>query len=264
MLIGTIRLGGLECSRLIIGGNPFSGVSHQNPETDLAMKRWFTAARIKETFREAESLGIGTFVGRADRHITRLLFEYWGEGGAIKWIAQTCPEMASIARSIEDALGWGASACYLHGGVMDYLFSRGELGEIPGLIGMIRDAGLPAGIAGHNPKVFEWAEENLDVDFYMCSYYNAAHRDESAELKSGMAEWFDDRDRDIMVSLIRRLNKPAVHYKIFAAGRKNPEEAFAFTARHLRPGDGVCIGIYQEHKPGMLEEDARLFKEMVK
>lgn len=259
--IGTIRLGGAEFSRLIVGGNPFSGVSHQNPKTDLAMKRYFTSARIMETLRTAEQNGITTFIGRADRHITRLLFEYRNEGGAIKWIAQTCPEMSSQARSVEDAISEGASACYLHGGVMDNLYARDELGDIPGLIRLIRDAGLPAGIAGHNPRVFEWAEKNIDVDFYMCSYYNAAHRDQSAELRSGMAEWFDDRDRDTMVSLIGRLSKPAIHYKIFAAGRKDPRDAFAFTARHLRPGDGVCIGVYPEHNPGMVEEDARLFAE---
>jgi hypothetical protein len=264
MSIGTIKLGGLEVSRLIIGGNPFSGFSHQNPETDLAMKRYFTADRIKWTLRSAEELGVTAFIGRADRHITRLLFEYRGDGGKINWIAQTCPEAASQSRSIEDAIAEGAAACYLHGGVMDNLLARGELQEIPDLIRKIRDSGIPAGIAGHNPKVFEWAEANLDVDFYMCSYYNSAHRDQGAEMRSGMAEWFKKEDRDAMVSLIRGLSRPAIHYKIFAAGRTEPKEAFEFTARHLRPGDGVCIGVYPEHKPAMLVEDVRLFGEYVK
>jgi hypothetical protein len=264
MPIGPIRLGSIEVSRLIIGGNPFSGVSHQNPETDLAMKRFFTVERIKQTLRSAEELGITAFIGRADRHITRLLSEYWSEGGSIRWIAQTCPEMVSAARSIEDGVSGGAVACYLHGGVMDNLFARGELKEIPSLIRMIRDAGLPAGIAAHNPEVIEWAEQNLDIDFYMCSYYNSAHRDQAAELRSGLAEWFNDVDRDAMVSLIRRLSKPAIHYKIFAAGRKNPKDAFEFAARRLRPGDGVCIGVYQEHRPGMVAEDVRLFEEYVR
>ena len=67
MPIGTIRLGSIEVSRLIIGGNPFSGVSHQNPETDLAMKRFFTVERIKQTLRSAEELGITAFIGRGDR-----------------------------------------------------------------------------------------------------------------------------------------------------------------------------------------------------
>jgi hypothetical protein len=263
MAIGTVNIGGLEISRLIVGGNPFSGVSHQTPQMDMDMKRYFTADHIKQTLHSAEELGITTFIGRADRHITRLLFEYWEKGGTLQWVAQTCPEMASISRSIDDALSEGAGACYIHGGVMDNLLSRGELKEIPDLIRKIRDTGLPAGIAGHNPKVFEWAEDHLDVDFYMCSYYNSSSRDKDAEMHSGRPEWFLDSDRDIMVKLIQKLKRPAIHYKILAAGRKKPQEAFEFTARHLRPGDAACVGIYPEHKPEMLVEDAALFTKYV-
>ena len=67
-----------------------------------------------------------------------------------------------------------------------------------------------------------------------------------------------------MVAAIQKLSKPAVHYKIFAAGRKNPHDAFAFTVRHLRPGDGVCIGVYPEHKTNMLLEDAEMFVKYVR
>ena len=42
---------------------------------------------------------------------------------------------------------------------------------------------------------------------------------------------------------------------------KDPGEAFAFVAQHLRPQDAVCIGIYQRNKPDMLAEDVRLFEE---
>ncbi len=263
MAIGTVKIGNLEISRLIVGGNPFSGVSHQTPQMDMDMKRYFTADRIKEVLRSAEELGITTFIGRADRHITRLLFEYRDQGGSIQWVAQTCPEMASASRSIDDALSEGAKACYIHGGVMDNLLARGELKEIPDLIRKIKDAGLPAGIAGHNPKVFEWAEDHLDVDFYMCSYYNSASRDTDAEMRSGRPEWFLDSDRDIMVKLIQKLKRPAIHYKILAAGRKKPREAFEFAAQHMRPGDAACVGIYPEHKPEMLVEDAALFAKFV-
>jgi hypothetical protein len=264
MAIGTIKIGSLEISRLIIGGNPFSGVSHQAPQTDIDMKRYFTTDRIKETLRSAEELGITAFIGRADKHITRMLYEYYNEGGKLRWIAQTCPEMASISRSIDDAFSEGAKACYIHGGVMDNLFARGELNEIPDLIRKIKESGLPAGIAGHNPKVFDWAEDHLDVDFYMCSYYNSAHRDQDAEMRSGRPEWFVDTDRDAMVNLIQKLKRPAIHYKILAAGRKKPQEAFEFTSYHLRSDDAVCVGIYPEHKPEMLVEDAALFAKYVR
>jgi len=71
----TVQLGDLTVSRLILGGNTFSGFSHQTPELDQEMAAYFTAARIKQTMREAEELGINTFLGRADRHVRRTLIE---------------------------------------------------------------------------------------------------------------------------------------------------------------------------------------------
>jgi hypothetical protein len=126
---------------------------------------------------------------------------------------------------------------------------------------MIHDAGLPAGVAGHNPAVFEWAEEHLDVEFYMCSYYNPSRRDRDPEHREGAREAWLDSDRERMVETIAGLGRPVIHYKVLAAGRNDPAEALAFVARHLRENDAVCVGIYQEHKSGMLREDIDLVME---
>ncbi len=261
MILGHVRLGNISVSRMIIGGNPFSGFSHQTDEKNRQMCRYFTTQRIKDTLRQAEALGVNTHIGRADHHIMRVLLEYWDEGGAIQWIAQTCPEVGDISKGFQNAVDGGAKACFIHGGLMDFRFAQDHLEDIPGAIAMIREAGLPAGIAGHNPEVFEWAENHLDVDFYMCSYYDAAHRDESAELKSGMAEWFRPEDRERMGALIQILSKPVIHYKVMAAGRNDPREALTFVAEHLRPQDAVCIGVYPNEKPNMLEEDIAVLHE---
>jgi hypothetical protein len=259
-VLGTIKIGNLAISRFILGGNPFSGFSHQGPEIDLEMKRYYTVARIKEAFRQAEAVGINTHIGRADHHVMRLLLEYWDEGGTLQWIAQTCPEVGPTERGIQNAIAGGAQACFIHGGVMDFLLAQKRLDEVAPAITKIKEAGMPAGTAGHNPRVFEWAEENLDVDFYLCSYYNLAHRDEQAEHISGRPEWFHDSDREAMARLIQRLSRPVVHYKVLAAGRNNPEDAFAFVARHLRPQDAVCVGVYTKGHPSMLEEDVALLE----
>ncbi len=260
MAIETITLGHLTVSRFILGSNPFSGFSHQGTARDAQMKHYFTTARIKETLHQAEALGLTTLIARADHHVMRLLMEHWDEGGSLKWIAQTCPELGPTERAVQNAIHGGASACYLHGGVMDYLLAQNRLDEIPPVIATIRDAGLAAGIAGHNPKVFAWTDEHLDVDFYMCSYYNPTSRDENAEHVSGRPEWFDPKDRDIMTATIAGLHRPAIHYKVLAAGRNTPAEAFAFVAHHLRPQDAVCVGVFPGDHPSMLADDLRLFE----
>ena len=63
-----------------------------------------------------------------------------------------------------------------------------------------------------------------------------------------------------MVEVIQELRAPAIHYKVLAAGRKTPQEAFAFVAEHLRPQDAVCVGVFPKDKPGMLAEDVRLLE----
>jgi len=255
----SIRIGSLEVSRFIIGSNPVSGFSHQSGETDLRMRHYFTTNQIKRLLRDAEGLGINTVIARADHHIMRILMEYWDEGGKLQWIAQTCPELGSIEAGVRNAIIGGAKACFVHGGVMDHLLANDKLNEAVRGVEMIRQAGLPVGIAGHNPEVFGWAERNLDLDFYMCCYHNPASRVDSPESSSGGSEWFNDKDRSIMIETIAGLSKPAIHYKVMAAGRKTAEEGLGFAAGHLRPGDAVCVGIYDEHRPDMLREDVEVF-----
>jgi hypothetical protein len=261
MALASVRLGSLSVSRMILGGNPFAGFSHQNPERDHAMRSYYTTERIKQTLRQAEELGINTFLGRTDRHITRTLLEYRDEGGTIQWIAQTAPELVSILRSIHEATYGGAQAIFIHGGQMDHLIAHNQLDQVAPAIAAIRDAGLPVGLAGHTPAVFAWAEQNVDVDFYMCSYYNPSDRSRTAEHAVGTHEQFLSENRDAMVATITALSKPVIHYKIFAAGRNDPKAAFGYLAQHLRPGDATCIGVFTKDNPNMIRDDIALFEQ---
>jgi len=258
----TVRLGSLTVSRFILGSNPFSGFSHQGPKRDFEMERYYTAARIKEVLRAAEELGVTTLIARADRHVIRTLMEYWDEGGKLQWMAQTCPNVGPTLQTVKMAVGGGAKAVHIHGGVMDNCLARGDMSDPLAGIAAIREAGLPAGIAGHDPEVFRWAErEGPDIDYYLCSYYNSAHRDKSAEKSPDQEEWFLEADRRIMAETILGLSRPAIHYKVMAAGRNRPEEAFAFAAKAMRPTDALCVGVFPKEKPEMLAEDVRLFRQ---
>lgn len=256
-----IHIGDVEVSRFILGSNPFSGFSHQGTSRDLEMKHYYNTATIKATIRAAEALGVNTIIARTDYHVIRLMMEYWDDGSDIQWFAQTCPEVGDHQTCINRAATNGATACHIHGGVMDFLLAQGRIGEIPDVVAEIRDRGMLAGIAGHNPKVFEWAEENLDVDYYMCSYYNSAHRDKRAEHVNGMKEWFLEEDRQMMTDLIQRLSKPVVHYKVLAAGRNDPQAALAFTASTMRANDAVCVGVFTKDNPHMLAQDIAWLEE---
>jgi hypothetical protein len=251
----------IPVSRFIIGSNPFSGFSHQSPENDWEMRHYFTNARIKETLREGEALGVNTVIARTDYHVMRLLFEYWDEGGTLQWFAQTCPEVGSHTVCIERANAYHAKACHLHGGVMDHAFAQGKLDNVQAALDLCREKGMLAGIAAHNHRVVEWAEEHLDLDYYMCCHYNPVLRDEHAEYNLDNPEQYLEKDRQAMTNLISQLSRPVIHYKIMAAGRNDPHAAFAFTASKMRVNDAVCVGIYQKDNPDMLRQDVQLLEE---
>ncbi len=83
-----VQIGNVQVSGLCIGGNPFSGFSHQNSERNKEMTDYYTPECIKETLRKAENAGINTFFGRTDDHILGIVEDYWNEGGKIQWFAQ--------------------------------------------------------------------------------------------------------------------------------------------------------------------------------
>ena len=257
----TVKIGNIPVKQFILGSNPFSGFSHQGKDMDLAMKRYFTTETIKTTMRKAFSLGINTVIARTDYHVIRTLSEYWDQGGQLQWFAQTCPEVGDHNMCVSRAEKGRAKACHIHGGVMDHLLYTKRLDEVQPVVDMIRDKGMLAGIAGHDHRVFVWAEEYLDVDYYMTSYYNPISRERQPDHVSGQVEQYLDEDRQTMLSLIKNLSRPAIHYKVLAAGRNDPAEALAVVGANLRENDAVCVGVYTREKENMLKEDIALLEQ---
>jgi hypothetical protein len=258
--LATVKLGNLEVSRFILGGNPQGAFSHWDGAMDREMKHYFSSTNIKALYRQAEDLGVTTHIGRADHHIMRLLLEYWDEGGTIQWIAQTCPELGAPERGAQNGIDNGAKAVFIHGGQTDHLHHQGKLEEIQPVINMVRDAGLPCGMAGHKTATFEYAEEHIDCDFYMCCYYSPISREHSPEHIT-QDEYFDPEHRVKMTELIRKLSRPVIHYKVMASGRNDPKEAFTFAANAMRPTDAVCVGIFPKHRPNEFADDVRFLRQ---
>ncbi len=248
-MLPTTHISDLEVTRLIVGGNPFSGHSHISAELNQEMMDYYTVDRIKRTLREADQAGINAFVGRADNHIMRLLKEYRQEGGTISWIAQTAPERASVPANVDQLCSMGAEACFLHGGMIDNMYRAGRLPEAREWIQHIKDKGLPAGLASHDPEILLAAEEmELGAEFYMTCFYNVYLH----------GEVYAKEDRDAMTEAIRRLDKVCLAYKIMAAGRNDPEEAFEYAYANIKPSDAVVIGIYTKQQPTQVADDAAL------
>jgi hypothetical protein len=249
-----IRIGDHEVSRLIVGGNPFSGNSHQSGQLSREMRDYYTNEKIKETLRECERCGINTIQARGDNHIMRMLNEYWNEGGRLQWIAQTASERASIPANIGQIASYGAIACYHHGSKTDRLFREGKLDSVKDVLAAMRDKGMAAGLGTHDPAIIRYAEDsNFGVDFYMMAFYNLSKR----------GEVYLSEDKEAACKIIREVDKPFLAFKIMAAGRNDPHEAFRYAYENIKPTDAVVVGVFTKYQPNQVHEDADLAKQFM-
>jgi hypothetical protein len=259
----TVSFGAIQVTRLVIGGNPFSGFSHQGRERDREMMGYYTVARIKKALRLAEEAGINTFFGRTDRHIRRMLMEYWDEGGTVQWFGQTASENGDQLATIRQAAAAGAKGVYVHGGIVDNWFAQGQLDLLRAALETMRECGVVAGFAGHNVEAHQWIRDHLQVDFQMCSYYDPSPRADNPHHQQGVTEKWDAAQRDRMAGLIDTIAWPVVHYKVFAGGNIPIEDGWSFMAQHVRADDLVCVGHYLKENPNMIRENVAAFERLV-
>ena len=258
----TIKLGDTDVSRLIVGGNPFSGNSHINAAMDAEMEDYYTTQTIKDTLRACLDNGINTAQMRADKHIMRILREFRGEGNDIQWIAQTASEMSSFEGNINQMMKYDPIAIYHHGTVTDALYKEGNVTEIKRRMAVIRRTGKPAGLCSHIPEVLLRAEdENWGAEWYMCCVYNLSRTDRVSSAVSGMAnsdEPFFDEDIPVMYQTIRQLPKTCLAFKILGATRRcgspeSVEHAFREAYANIKPSDGVIVGMFPKYQDQVKE-----------
>lgn len=262
MMLPKVRFGENEISRLIIGGNPFSGNSHVSSELSEEMEDYFTTEKIKNTLLRCEECGINTMQLRGDKHIFRIMREYRNEGGKMLWIAQTAPEIQPFENNILQIIKNKPTAIYHHGTVTDALFKKGEYDEIKRRLRIIRETGMLVGLGTHMPGIIEYAEENKwDVDFYMACVYNLSKVDRVSSALTGKMnreEPFDGEDRAVMYKTIRATDKPCLAFKILGATRRcesseTVKQAFVEAFENIKPIDSVVVGMFPKLKDQVYE-----------
>ena len=268
-MLPTVKLGDAEITRLIIGGNPFSGNSHWSAELDDEMMDYFTTATIKKTLWDCVNNGINTVQARADKHIMRILRELRQEGCPIKWIAQTATEIVPYEVNVRSTLAYDPIAIYHHGSSTDRLFKDKKYDELRQRLGVIRDTGKTVGLCTHMPEVVYYAEEHgWDVDFYMTCVYNlSAVERQSGSLtgKANVDERFEDEDKPLMYKVIREVSKPCLAFKILGATRncKSPETveaAFKECFDNIKASDAVIVGMFPKYSDQVADNSATVKK----
>lgn len=225
------NFGKYQVSRLIIGGDPVSGIAHAGElvyQEDF-MTQYFTTPKILETLTLAEQNGINTLLMRADDRIISHYNMFKRErGGTLQWIATTAPEQGSPVENAKRARDNGAIAVYLHGGVADGLVKAGKVDEIGEIVEGFKKSGIMAGVGAHLLDTARASvQAKIDPDFYMMTINRVNYYcSEAAEVGVFM----------------RSIKKPWIAFKVLGAGRVKPQEGFRLAFEH--GGDFLAVGMF--------------------
>ena len=246
------RIGNVKFSRLIAGGNPFSGWSHSRDLKYISelFKAYSTDEKILQTLEMYEENGINTILAGG----VRVLDKYWNErGGKIQWIAQTHPKVNDLTTNIKRAIDKGAAAAYVQGGIGDKWVKNGRVDLLAKTIEFIKQNGIPAGIGAHSIEVPIACEKaGVEPDFYMKTLHHGNYW--SVTPKEDRIEWNvdsfgpDDHDNiwaldpERTIEFMKTVDKPWIAFKTLAAGAIHPSEGFKYAFGN--GADFICAGMF--------------------
>ena len=246
------KIGNVKISRLIIGGNQFSGWSHSR---DLKyLRELFTAysteEKIMETLQLCEENGINAIITASSGYLNK----YWKErGGRIQWIAQIHPKVNDLTSDIKRAIDNGAVGAYVQGGIGDSFVKNGRVDLLGKAVEFIKENGLIAGVGGHSIEVPIASEKaGINTDFYMKTlhhgnYWSATPKENRVEFNVDSGG-LNDLDNiwsitpEKTIEFMKKVDKSWIAFKVLAAGAIHPREGFRYAFEN--GADFVCVGMF--------------------
>lgn len=263
------KLGDLEISRLIAGGNIISGWCHNRDllYVSTLASHYLTEEKQFDTLELYEEQGINT----CSPDPTQLGFinKYKRErGGEIQtivgvrqdWEDLNKPTWKGMKEWIDRSIDEGATTLYTQGGYTEHAMKTGDPDKIA-IIGKaieyIKEQGYQAGLGCHDIKVIEIADEQgFEPDYYFKTFHHdqywSAHPQEHRE------HWSVDSTRHLdhnkfhdnlfdlfpekTIELMAKKKKPWIAFKTLAAGAIDPKSAFEFCFKH--GADFLAVGMF--------------------
>lgn len=243
------KIGSLELSRLIMGGNLIGGWAHGRDliYTDKLVKAYHTDERVMMTLQLAEKCGIDALL--TNPALVRIVNKYWHEtGGKIKFISD-CGHAKGLMEGIRLSEEAGAVAMYCHGGVSDQLAYQGKLDDIVKGLELIRSYGKPAGIGAHRLETVQaCVAQGIKPDFWVKTLHHHNYWSAQVDVEHRTTVDKDFRDNIFCfnpqetIDFMNQLEEPWIAYKVLAAGAIQPKDGFQYAFNN--GADFICVGMY--------------------
>jgi hypothetical protein len=246
------KIGSVSISRLICGGNLISGYAHSRDLIYVSslLKHYYTEAKVMETWALCEQHGINTMIAFAgDRHCVDMYRKYRKRGGKIQFLAQINPDPRNLRAAVDDLMEADAVGAFLVGNTGDLWAREKAAGRIADIVGLIKDADLIAGVAGHElrtPRVCEAAK--VEPDFYVKTLHDRNYwskqqpgQDRDVIDNYGIDNyWCQEPDK--VIGFMAQVTRPWIAYKVLAAGAIHPNEGFRYAFQN--GADFALVGMF--------------------
>ena len=264
--MGTI--GKVKMSRLLCGGNLISGYAHSRDLIYVSevLRHYFSDEKILETWALSEQHGINTMVLHpADKRAAGLYEKYRARGGKIQYLAQIGPTKDDLKTDVKQAKDAGAVGAFLLGNLGDAWTRDGDVKLIGELLANIKDAGMIAGVAGHELRTVMTVEKaGFAPDFYMktlhdTSYWSKRRPDQMKEVIDNYSiDNYWCMDPKETVGYMSELKRPWIAYKVLAAGAITPRAGFQYAFDN--GADFIAVGMFDFQ----IAEDVAVVNEVLK
>ena len=257
-LLPTVRFGGQDVTRLILGTNPMFGYSHVSMNLDLAMREWMTHDRRVETVLRAERAGINTWQLHYHNDTMAMVDALREQGSKIRMFLLSDFELHKDFSLIPATAKRGFIGIAHHGNRTDEAFRERKMDRVREFVHRVRDTGVMAGVSAHNPEALDYIESaGWPVDYYMTCFYRVSRTVEETRAVLGgeapLGEAFLEGDPDRMTRFVRLTKRPCLGFKVLGAGhrarrREHIETAFRYAFSRMKPSDAVIVGMFPRYR----------------
>lgn len=263
------RIGDLQMSRIIAGGNVISGWCHNRDllYVSTLAGHYLTEEKQFDTLELMEEYGINTI--SPDPTQLGIINKYKRErGGELQtvvgvrqdWEHLDNPFWKGMKEWIDRSIDEGATTMYTQGGFTEHAMKQGKPEQIEVIakaIAYIKEQGYPAGLGCHDVKVIETADEyGIEPDYYFKTFHHdkywSAHPRENRKHWSVDAGASEDHNEyhdniydlfpDKTETLMAKKDKPWIAFKTLAAGAIPPKSAFEFCFKG--GADFLAVGMF--------------------
>lgn len=249
------KIGNVEFSRLILGGNPIGGWMHSRDlrYVSALSNAYLTDEKKMEIFQMAENCGVDTILGHPV--MIEILNKYWSRGiGKIKWISDCGGN--DFVEAARKSIDGGCCAAYCQGQNCDTLVEKGDFKTIEKGLDIIRSAGMPAGLGAHKVTTLQACLKNgLKPDFWMKTLHHLNYWSAMPDKPEHDNRYCNDADET--VKFINSREEPVIGFKVLAAGAIPPADGIRYGLEN--GSDFICLGMFDFN----MIEDVNLFNEII-